>query len=217
MKLKHNFLTISMLALASTLLIFTACEKDNDDDAVKPIAAFTADIMDTNVGDSISFTDQSTHNPVSWRWDFGDGNISDERNPTHIYTDTGSYTITLTVSNSYGSDSEMKENYIKVSEEEIEYFCQALDGVPENCEIPTICCPSDGSDCFYVNPDGEDYYCDVTQASDSNPDGCNEAIDNYINDHCSKMPKSEMIPITIKMSAFTKKLLEKARRQSVCM
>jgi PKD repeat protein len=168
------------------------------------------------VGESVDFTDQSTNTPASWSWDFGDGNISTERSPSHTYNDTGTYTLILTVSNNYGSDSETKEDYIEVSEE-VEVLCEAIEGVPENCEIPTFCCPSDGGNCFYVNPDGEDYYCDVTQASDSNPDGCNEAIDNFINDHCSKMTKPEMVPVTNEMSAFTKKLLEKARAHSVCM
>lgn len=33
----------------------------------------------------------------SWHWDFGDGNISDEQNPEHIYTHSGIYTVTFTV------------------------------------------------------------------------------------------------------------------------
>ena len=33
--------------------------------------------------------------PVTFEWDFGDGNTSTEPYPTHIYTDPGSYTVTL--------------------------------------------------------------------------------------------------------------------------
>ncbi len=37
----------------------------------------------------------------SYRWDFGDGNTSDEENPEHTYGDFGLYEVTLTVKNEY--------------------------------------------------------------------------------------------------------------------
>ena len=50
---------------------------------------------------TVSFTDVSLHDPVSWVWDFGDGTAgSAEQYPTHVYAAAGSYTVTLTVSNS---------------------------------------------------------------------------------------------------------------------
>ncbi|MDG3547182.1 PKD domain-containing protein [Methanobacterium formicicum] len=51
---------------------------------------------------TVTFTDNSTNIPTSWIWDFGDGKISTEQNPTHNYTTPGNYTITLTVSTKYG-------------------------------------------------------------------------------------------------------------------
>lgn len=39
---------------------------------------------------------------VSWSWDFGDGNTSTEQNPTHTYTQAGTYLVRLTVSNAEG-------------------------------------------------------------------------------------------------------------------
>ena len=41
---------------------------------------------------------------VGWYWDFGDGNTSTQPNPTHIYTDSGSYTVSLTVTNLLGCE-----------------------------------------------------------------------------------------------------------------
>jgi gliding motility-associated-like protein len=38
----------------------------------------------------------------SWYWDFGDGNYSNLENPTHNYTETGSYTINLLVTDTLG-------------------------------------------------------------------------------------------------------------------
>lgn len=53
-----------------------------------------------------SFIDQSAGNPVSWIWNFGDGNTSTDRNPEHTYADTGKYKVTLTTTTAAGcSDS----------------------------------------------------------------------------------------------------------------
>jgi PKD repeat protein len=42
---------------------------------------------------------------MSYLWDFGDRNVSSEKNPTHIYPVPGDYTITLIVANEVGSDT----------------------------------------------------------------------------------------------------------------
>ena len=54
------------------------------------------------VGRAINFTDSSSGTLSAWNWSFGDGNIATIQNPTHIYAATGSYTITLIVSNVSG-------------------------------------------------------------------------------------------------------------------
>ena len=56
-------------------------------------------------GQSVQFTDTSTGNPTSWQWNFNDGTTSTAQNPSHAFSAAGSYTITLTVSNSYGSST----------------------------------------------------------------------------------------------------------------
>jgi serine protease len=60
------------------------------------------------------FTDLSTNSPTSWSWNFGDGDTSAAQNPSHTYSLAGDYTVSLTVANAYGSDSEIKTNYIHV-------------------------------------------------------------------------------------------------------
>lgn len=77
-----------------------------------PDAAFTASITVVPVGQSIQFTDQSANSPSAWTWDFGDGSSSALRNPTHVYANSGNYTVSLTVTNVSGSDTETKTNYI---------------------------------------------------------------------------------------------------------
>jgi len=41
----------------------------------------------------------------SWNWSFGDGSYSDDQNPLHIYDETGSYTVILTVTDGFGEKS----------------------------------------------------------------------------------------------------------------
>jgi PKD repeat protein len=59
------------------------------------------------------FVDTSDANPMEWSWNFGDGKSSMVRNPTHTYEKPGTYTITLTVSNSAGSSTASKVLIIK--------------------------------------------------------------------------------------------------------
>ncbi|MBW7988499.1 MAG: PKD domain-containing protein [Planctomycetes bacterium] len=54
----------------------------------------------TTSGLTASFTDQSTDSDgsiVDWYWDFGDGKTSTLQNPSHTYATSGTYTVTLTV------------------------------------------------------------------------------------------------------------------------
>lgn len=56
-------------------------------------------------GNTVNFVDQSTGNPTSWLWNFGDNTTSSQQNPIHTYAAAGNYTVTLTVSNASGSNS----------------------------------------------------------------------------------------------------------------
>jgi len=69
-----------------------------------------------SLGNSVVFTDNSVLNATTWQWDFGDGNTSTEQNPTHTYTDEGTYTVSLTASNGVLSSSETKDDYIVVTD-----------------------------------------------------------------------------------------------------
>ena len=64
--------------------------------------------------EAISFCDNSTGSPTSWKWDFGDGNTSTKKNPTHVYGKMGGYTVNLTVKNTAGSDTISKYGYVLI-------------------------------------------------------------------------------------------------------
>jgi uncharacterized repeat protein (TIGR01451 family) len=58
---------------------------------------------------AVDFADLSDGNGKdinSWYWDFGDGSNSTTQNPTHTYTDPDTYTVSLTVNNGCGDDTE---------------------------------------------------------------------------------------------------------------
>ncbi|HET9226809.1 MAG TPA: PKD domain-containing protein, partial [Thermoanaerobaculia bacterium] len=59
-----------------------------------PVAEFTFQVS----GLTVLFADASTGSPVSWQWDFGDGETTSGRTSTqHIYPQAGTYTVSLTV------------------------------------------------------------------------------------------------------------------------
>lgn len=62
---------------------------------------------------TVYFVDYSTGDDIySWNWNFGDGNTSIERNPTHVYNMTGSFNVSLAVTGSGGSNTLTRNNYI---------------------------------------------------------------------------------------------------------
>jgi uncharacterized protein (TIGR02145 family) len=67
------------------------------------------------IGDTVQFIDQSTDNPQTWSWEFGDGTSSSQQNPTHQYSSKGIFTVKLTVTNNNGSDSLIKSDYISIT------------------------------------------------------------------------------------------------------
>ena len=59
------------------------------------------------VGQTMSFSDNSTAffgTITGWVWDFGDGDSSNAQNPVHIYANSGTVNVTLTVSSSLGCE-----------------------------------------------------------------------------------------------------------------
>jgi gliding motility-associated-like protein len=71
-----------------------------------PVASFTAPLSASIVNPVIPFEDSST-DAASWFWDFGDvlnptTNTSTLQNPTHVYSEVGTYCANLTVTSAFG-------------------------------------------------------------------------------------------------------------------
>jgi uncharacterized repeat protein (TIGR01451 family) len=68
-------------------------------------ARFVHSPADVSIGDIVYFTDTSTTDGgpiIAWRWDFGDGGTAGDPTVTHVYPDPGTYTVTLTVTDTCG-------------------------------------------------------------------------------------------------------------------
>ena len=83
-----------------------------------PVANFYSNTRSITAGGSVNFLDSSLNVPTSWYWTFPGGTPgnSDVRNPTGIvYNTPGTYSVTLTATNSVGPNTITKNNYITVS------------------------------------------------------------------------------------------------------
>ena len=80
-----------------------------------PTASFTAAPTSGSAPLAVQFTDTSSGSPTAWSWAFGDGAVSAQQNPAHTYAAAGTYTVTLTVGNSAGSDTATRSNLISVA------------------------------------------------------------------------------------------------------
>lgn len=81
-----------------------------------PVSHFAATPLSGAAPLTVAFTDQSTGNPAEWMWSFGDGGAGTQKNPTHVYATPGTYTVTLTVTNAYGTDTTTHTDYIVVTD-----------------------------------------------------------------------------------------------------
>ncbi|MBP2146761.1 PGF-pre-PGF domain-containing protein [Methanofollis sp. W23] len=88
-----------------------------EESAPKPIAAnFTADTTSGKTPLTVHFNDTSTGNVTTWEWSFGDGTGSSSlQHPTYVYKKSGTYTVSLTVSDGETDDTLTRESYITVT------------------------------------------------------------------------------------------------------
>lgn len=89
---------VSLTASSSSGCTSTMTNNNYIDVYPSPVANFSSSPSPPN---TINFTDLSS-GATSWNWDFGDGNFSSLQNPMHTYAGPGSYSVTLTVQNSFG-------------------------------------------------------------------------------------------------------------------
>lgn len=82
----------------------------------KPEASFRAGPRSGPAALTVQFTDTSTGSPREWRWTFGDGAMSTDQNPRHVFRRPGTYSVSLRVSNAAGSSTRTATRFITVIE-----------------------------------------------------------------------------------------------------
>jgi PKD repeat protein len=90
--------------------------------ACPPMATVANFITSTTapcVGSPVTFTDQTNGNPTSWSWSFSPntvtfvgGTTASSQNPSVQFDAAGPYSVTLIANGPYGSDNEIKTNFI---------------------------------------------------------------------------------------------------------
>ncbi|WP_176112893.1 PKD domain-containing protein [Sediminibacterium ginsengisoli] len=100
----HTYTTTGTYDVSLTITTRSGCKKTLTIPKavmvdVLPVPAFSASPVDVCASVPIQFTDESTGNIQSWRWEFGNGGTSGLKNPTYYYNDTGYFNVTLTVIN----------------------------------------------------------------------------------------------------------------------
>ena len=85
---------------------------------IKPGPVFTANVSSGTPPLAVQFTDASTGPGITaWAWDFNNDGIIDstEQDAVCVYKLPGNYTINLTVTNSFGTRSIVKTDFITVA------------------------------------------------------------------------------------------------------
>ncbi|MDP4267504.1 MAG: M6 family metalloprotease domain-containing protein [Bacteroidota bacterium] len=118
-----------------------------------PIARFVAEYSDLTVGESIDFHDFSLGNVTSWEWTFEGGtpNKSYVQNPGNIkYNSMGHFSVSLKVTNQYGSDSATVPAYINVDTNYIYLDCS--NAIPLTLGVPYNGTTTDGHNIISLYP-----------------------------------------------------------------
>jgi gliding motility-associated-like protein len=97
-----------------------------------PPVDFTANVQTSCKGPlTVQFQDLSP-NAATWQWDFGDGQQSNQRNPTHTYTTYGNYDVRLTITTPFGcGNSKVRFAFIKIQKPVVN-----IDNVPTGGCLP---------------------------------------------------------------------------------
>ncbi len=80
-----------------------------------PVAQFAASTTSGTAPLALNFTNTSTGTITAYAWTFGDGTSSTSQNPAHVYSNAGTYSVSLQVTGPGGSNTQTRGNYISVA------------------------------------------------------------------------------------------------------
>ncbi len=110
-KVEFKYAGIDTASVSFAVAEETAIDESEDDseepDLEDPLVAdFSSDVTSGDPPLDVQFTDESTGEPVSWNWNFGDGTAaSTAQHPSHEFTNAGTYNVRLRVTDASGATS----------------------------------------------------------------------------------------------------------------
>lgn len=96
---------------------------------VEPAASFLASAVEGEAPLEVHFEDLSEGAVTGWSWDFGDGHAAVESSPTHVFCSPGTYTVTLTVTNPWGTGAASGSIVVREQDLAILYGMNASENV----------------------------------------------------------------------------------------
>lgn len=112
---KAHYVKFAVVLITLTLFLAGCWDKTT----VQPIPQFTFTPSEGTAPLTVRFEDTSeagTSTIQSWSWDFGDGGVTNSRNPEHVYKVAGVYDVTLLITTSQGNFSVVKEGAVTVND-----------------------------------------------------------------------------------------------------
>ncbi|WP_017259042.1 T9SS C-terminal target domain-containing protein [Pedobacter arcticus] len=114
----HVYTALGTYQVKLNLMSKAGCnslEFEKSIEIIKPLTNKFEIVSPLCTNTNISFIDQtvSADGIMEWLWDFGDGKVSTEQNPAHIYSKSGTYQVRLTTASQTGC-TEILEKTIKV-------------------------------------------------------------------------------------------------------
>ena len=122
----HSFATDGEYEICLTLNF--GCGSDQICETVLACEPMATAISATIDRKTVDFQDHSTGTPVSWLWDFGDGNISMAQHPTHSYASDGTYIVNLVTTNFCG-DIDSAVYSLTICAEPLTCFTDSISGL----------------------------------------------------------------------------------------
>ncbi|MEL7529791.1 MAG: PKD domain-containing protein [Bacteroidota bacterium] len=95
--------------------------------ATQPVADFSTPFTTNCINNQLLFTNLSAGTGLSYLWDFGDNTTSSLQNPAHTYTQNGSYTVSLIITDFQAcADTIVKNNYIIIETPLVDFVADTL-------------------------------------------------------------------------------------------
>jgi len=131
--MKKN-LSYFLATLLMIVAVNSGCKKTDETKTPLPVADFTFSGAGGDAPCTVTFTNKSTDGQ-SYNWDFGDGETSTDKNPQHIFTSGGTFTVQLTATNTEGTNKTSKTVNISTPAAPSANFTISGDGNFAPCEV----------------------------------------------------------------------------------